>query len=75
MSYRPDICIYHDNCDDGFAAAWVIHKKWNGVDFRPCNYGHPAPDQNIDGKHILIADFSFPAETLIALAGRAARSS
>ena len=19
MTYKPDICIYHDNCDDGFA--------------------------------------------------------
>lgn len=72
MSYRPDICIYHDNCDDGFAAAWVIHELWGDVDFRPCNYGQAVPGQDIDGKHILILDFSFDAETLIALAGRAA---
>ncbi len=73
MVYGPDICIYHDNCDDGFAAAMTVNKKWpGGVDFRPCNYGQPAPDSAIDGKDILIVDFSFPLAVLEPMAERAA---
>jgi len=24
------LCIYHDNCDDGFAAAWAIRAVFGG---------------------------------------------
>lgn len=71
MPYQPDICIFHDNCDDGFASAWIVNQKWNDVDFRPCNYGQPAPADDIDGKHVLVADFSFPPLIVEQLAERA----
>ena len=70
--WQPDICIYHDPCDDGFAAAWCVRKKWGDtVDFRPTNYGLAVPDESIDGKRILIADFSFSDATMLAMAERA----
>lgn len=72
MTWKPDICIYHFPCDDGFAAAWVVNRKWSDVDFRPCNYGMKAPADGIDNKNILIADFSFKPDTLKAMAERAA---
>ena len=25
---KPDICIYHGGCDDGFGAAWAVWKRW-----------------------------------------------
>ncbi|WP_321504108.1 DHHA1 domain-containing protein [Breoghania sp.] len=57
--YKPDILIYHDNCDDGFAAAWIGHMKWGDtVTYMPSNYGRPLPDFDPAGKDILVADFS-----------------
>lgn len=72
--WTPDICIYHDPCDDGFAAAWCVWRKWgNEVDFRPTNYGLPVPDDRIDGKNILIVDFSFKPDVMERLAERASQ--
>jgi hypothetical protein len=60
MSYRPDIVIYHDKCMDGFTAAWAVWKRWGDApEYLPCNYGL-APPPVLDGKHVLIVDFSFP---------------
>ncbi len=70
--YRPDICIYHDHCDDGFAAAWIIHQKWKGIDFRACSYNQSPPDHDITGQNIIIVDFSFPKPVLEEMAKRAA---
>jgi len=62
MPYQPDVLIYHDNCDDGFAAAWAIHKKWgDAVQYIPSNYGRPIPTWQ-DGREVLIADFSLPED-------------
>ncbi len=62
MPYQPDVLIYHDNCDDGFAAAWAVHKKWgDAVQFIPSNYGRPLPKWQ-NGSEVLVADFSFPPE-------------
>lgn len=72
MPWQPDICIHHFPCDDGFGAAWAVNRKWPGaVEFRPSNYGQPVPDQGIEGKNILIADFSFKPDVLRAIADRA----
>ncbi|QDP65808.1 MAG: putative single-strand DNA-specific exonuclease [Prokaryotic dsDNA virus sp.] len=73
MPYKPDVLIYHDNCDDGFAAAWAIHKKWGDtVQFLPSNYGRPMPTWK-DGREVLVADFSFPPEQCEELANQGCR--
>ena len=55
--WKPDLCIYHGNCDDGFGAAWAIWKKWgNEVAYVPGVYGKPLPD--VAGKNVLFVDFS-----------------
>jgi len=55
--WKPDICIYHGSCDDGFGAAWAIWKRWgNDVRYEPGVYGKPLPD--VAGKHVLFVDFS-----------------
>lgn len=62
--YTPDIVIYHDKCMDGFTAAWAIWKRWPHAEFIARNYGQtPPPD--LDGKHVLIVDFSFPKAVLL----------
>lgn len=54
---RP-LCIYHNNCADGFTAAWIINKKYNGeVDFVPGIYQTPPPD--VKGRDVIFVDFSY----------------
>lgn len=68
----PDICIYHDNCDDGFAAAYAVWKRFgDAVKFVPAQYGGDRP--NVSGKDVLIVDFSFKAPEMKAMAGEAKR--
>lgn len=64
------LCIYHRDCLDGFAAAWVVHrafpdKKRNMVEYWPTTYGEAPPKPEfIRHKELLIVDFSYPADTL-----------
>lgn len=62
MTWKPDVCIYHHPCNDGFAAAWVVKQKWPDVEFIGRNYGQTAPE--VAGKNVLIVDFSYSASVL-----------
>lgn len=65
--WKPDICIYHGNCDDGFGAAWAIWRRWgNEVAYVPGTYGKPLPDAS--GKHVLFVDFSAKRPEIDAMA-------
>ena len=46
---RPDICIYHFPCADGFTAAWAIRTRWPDIEFVPGVYGQEPPD--VTGKY------------------------
>jgi oligoribonuclease NrnB/cAMP/cGMP phosphodiesterase (DHH superfamily) len=68
---KPDICLYHANCADGFAAAWAIWKRWgDDTAYQAVRYGDTPPD--IAGKHVLIVDFSYKAPVLREMAKAAA---
>lgn len=70
MTYKPDVVIYHDNCDDGFCAAWVIHQKWpEGVEYHAMQYGGDLPSIDALGKDILVVDFSLTEDQCAALPG------
>lgn len=70
MTWKPDLCIYHGNCDDGFGAAWAIWRRWgNEVAYVPGVYGKPLPDA--EGRHVLFVDFSAKRPLLLDLAARA----
>lgn len=57
------LCIYHGNCADGFGAAWVVRKYFNGaVDFHPGVYGDAPPD--VAGRDIYMVDFSYKRPVL-----------
>lgn len=71
MTWKPDICIHHFPCDDGFASAWVARRKWPGIECIGTNYGLPFPPVDITGKNLLIADFSYKAAELEDLAAKA----
>lgn len=67
----PDICIYHGHCPDGFTSAWAVWKRYgDAVEYRHGSYGSPPP--TVDGKHVLMVDFSFKADMMRDLASRAA---
>lgn len=71
MTYQPDIIIYHDNCADGFGAAWACWMKWRDKpEYVPASYGQIPP--NVLGKHVLIVDFSYKRDVLISMAKAAA---
>lgn len=70
MTTRP-LCIYHANCADGFAAAWVVRKYFHGiVDFHPGVYGDTPPD--VTGRDVILVDFSYKRPVLEQLVGDAA---
>lgn len=65
-TYRP-LCIYHGNCADGFGAAWVVRKYFDGdVDFHPGVYGQAPPV--VTGRHVIIVDFSYKRPVLEEMA-------
>lgn len=69
--WKPDLCIYHGNCDDGFGAAWAIWRHWPDVEFVPGVYGKPLPDAA--GKNVLFVDFSDKRPGILAM-GKTAKS-
>lgn len=54
---KQHLCIYHGNCADGFAAAWVIWKKFPGTEFVAGVYQTPPPD--VSGRDVFLVDFSY----------------
>lgn len=78
--YKYDWCLYHDNCDDGFGAAFA-YWRWKmeyrvstPTIFHPCQYNKPLKILNDEQyprpRKIYVLDFSFPPEILDELATR-----
>lgn len=66
MKARP-LCIYHGNCADGFGAAWVVWKFFEGeADFHAGVYGETPPD--VAGRDVIIVDFSYKRDVLAEMA-------
>ena len=68
--WRPDVVLYHDPCFDGFGAAVAAWKRW-GSDcaYFGIQYGDEPPV--VDGKRVLMVDFSLKRDAMEALAARA----
>jgi uncharacterized protein len=60
-----DKILYHAGCHDGFCAAWLCHKVWPNAEYIPVQYNQPPPD--VRGASVLIVDFSYPRDVLIAM--------
>lgn len=65
--WKPDVCIHHFPCDDGFASAWIAHKRWPDLVMAPTNYGQMFPDVDFRDKNVLIADFSYKPDAISEL--------
>jgi len=65
------LVIYHKSCADGFTAAWCAWATHgDAAEYLPAQYGDAPPD--VTGRHVLIVDFSYPRDIMIAMAERAA---
>jgi oligoribonuclease NrnB/cAMP/cGMP phosphodiesterase (DHH superfamily) len=65
------VCIYHDNCFDGFTAAYVVEQLVDeSVTFLPGQYGEPCPEFE-EGKNVLMIDVSYPRGEMLEIAERA----
>jgi len=56
------LVIYHDNCADGFGAAFAAWLKLgDDAEYLPMQYGHPTIDSMFGkGREVYILDFSLP---------------
>jgi hypothetical protein len=69
MAWKPDVCIYHAACDDGFGAAWAVWKRWgDDVVYLPCTYGEPLPIGDMSRSNVLFVDFSAKRPEIEAMA-------
>ncbi|HKW85926.1 MAG TPA: phosphohydrolase [Nitrospiraceae bacterium] len=66
-AYLPDVVLYHAECSDGFGAAWALWKKFPSARFIPVKHGI-SPPASLTGRRVVIVDFSYPRETLKAMA-------
>ena len=64
------VILYHAGCADGAVAAWVAQHRYPNAELVPVAYQRPPPD--VSGRHVLIVDFSYPRETLLAMHAKAA---
>ncbi|MDH5527248.1 MAG: DHHA1 domain-containing protein [Nitrospirota bacterium] len=67
----PPLILYHDDCIDGFGAAWAAWRRFgDAAEYRPVTHGNPPPD--VTGKAVTILDFSYRRDVLLDMAERAA---
>jgi hypothetical protein len=67
------LVLYHDNCPDGFTAAWAAWRRFGDTgEYRPVNYGQPPPVDRAHGRDLYLVDFSYPRAALDQLADSAA---
>lgn len=66
MNNQIPLCLYHKNCLDGLASAWVAWKFHKGkIELQAIQYGDPIPA--VHGRKVYVLDFSFKADVLLEL--------
>lgn len=66
----PPLIIAHDNCVDGFTAAWIAERSLSqerrvAPEVLFVSYGSEPPD--VRGRDVYVLDFSYPRETMIRM--------
>jgi oligoribonuclease NrnB/cAMP/cGMP phosphodiesterase (DHH superfamily) len=54
-----DLIIYHNNCTDGFCAAYIAHQKWPEAELLAQDYGVEPPYDKVKDKDVIVVDFSW----------------
>lgn len=66
------LVIYHENCADGFGAAWVFHSYGDReYDFHPGVYSDTPPD--VEGRDVYLVDFSYKRDVVEDMREKASR--
>jgi oligoribonuclease NrnB/cAMP/cGMP phosphodiesterase (DHH superfamily) len=66
------LVLYHGQCLDGFAAAWVAFRRFGGAaEYHAIQFGDQL-QWPVDGRDVLILDFSFPRARLLEMKQKAA---
>lgn len=75
MTERKPLIVYHYPCLDGFTAAYIAWREfgYEGADYEPGSYGDQVEIPDVDDRLVYILDFSYPADTMRAIACRAKR--
>lgn len=64
--------LYHQDCPDGWTAAWVAHraltKRGADVDLHPVAHSYPPPDLGHEVDTVYLVDFAYPHHTLTGMA-------
>lgn len=70
-TFVPQVVIYHDPCSDGFGAAYAIYYRHmeEDIQYIPGRHDETKGDEEywlnlVDGKRVVICDFSFPRPLL-----------
>lgn len=53
-----DIVYYHGSCLDGWAAAYICSKRYPEAELKPLDHGAPFDFSQVEGKDVLMVDFS-----------------
>jgi len=68
---NPPTCIWHKSCLDGFTSAWVVRNYFDKVNFHGGTYGETPPWSIIDGRDVIMVDFSYKRPVIEEIAKRA----
>jgi uncharacterized protein len=69
--HPPDVVLYHAECMDGFGAAWALWKRFPHARYVAVKHGNPPPE-GLENQHVVMVDFSYHRETIMALADQTA---
>jgi oligoribonuclease NrnB/cAMP/cGMP phosphodiesterase (DHH superfamily) len=62
MPMAKNIFLYHNECSDGFGAAWSAWKKFGKKgEYIAVHHGEPYPE-NLEGKDVYSMDFCYPVK-------------
>lgn len=61
-----DVVLYHDGCNDGLAAAWIMEETAANPHFRTVGVSHDEEPPTVDvyGQQVALVDFCFPPEQM-----------
>lgn len=66
------LCIYHNNCPDGFTAAWVVRKAMRNENIIFYGGVHNDPPPDVTGKNVILVDFSYSRPVMEQIIAKAA---
>lgn len=73
MSDKKVICCTHADCFDGMGAAWAVYKRFPEAEFHFMDYKDNIDFDLDDSTLLIITDFSFDLDTMMALWERCGR--